>query len=295
MPSLLLAFRVRLRFLATVHFDVKPFRYRPRHRRLTELTRGHIIAQVYIGLMQNTRFKSGLLSTPNVVKSHDILVIGQQGRSNGAMPERSLAHLQWLTLEQASKRLGVHPTTLRRWADGGDVNVFVTPGGHRRFFPADLDRFVIEHQHSGVPARGAPAWTDHAIAQARENLREQRWLASYDETERESQRYLGRRLMGLVLQYIAHPSDNPELLAEARVIGVQHAQNALEKGRTLPDLLQAISFFRATLLEVVLQEAPQSGKGRCETNVHLLRRIERLVSEVQGGVVELYTGEGQRR
>ena len=211
------------------------------------------------------------------------------------MPERSLAHPQWLTLEQASKRLGVHPTTLRRWADEGAIHVFVTPGGHRRFVPSELDRFVVEHQHGGLPAQSEPGWTDHAIAQARENLREQRWLASYDETERETQRYLGRRLMGLVLQYIAHPNDNVELLAEARVIGVQHAQNAQRRGRSLPDLLQAISFFRTTLLEVVLQEAPQSGKGRCETNVHLLRRIERLVSEVQSGVVELYLGEGQRQ
>jgi len=210
------------------------------------------------------------------------------------MPERSLVHPQWLTLEQASTRLGVHPTTLRRWADEGAIHVFITPGGHRRFVPSDLDRFVIEHQHGGLTAKSEPAWADHAIAQARESLREQRWVASYDDSERESQRYLGRRLMGLVLQYIAHPSDNPELLAEARVIGVQHAQNALRRGRSLPDLLQAISFFRTTLLEVVLQESPRSGKGRCETNMHLLRRIERLVSEVQSGVVELYLGEGQR-
>ena len=211
------------------------------------------------------------------------------------MPERSLAHPQWLTLEQASKRLGIHPTTLRRWADEGAIHVFVTPGGHRRFVPSELDRFVVEHQHGGLPVSGEPGWTDHAIAQARENLREQRWLASYDEGERETQRYLGRRLMGLVLQYIAHPNDNLELLAEARVIGVQHAQNAQRRGRSLSDLLQAISFFRTTLLEVVLQEAPQSGKGRCDTNVHLLRRIERLVSEVQNGVVELYLGEGQKQ
>ena len=211
------------------------------------------------------------------------------------MPERSLVHPQWLTLEQASKRLGVHPTTRRRWADEGAIHVFITPGGHRRFIPSELDRFVVEHQHGGLPVKSEPAWTDHAIAQARENLREQRWLANYDENERETQRYLGRRLMGLVLQYIAHPNDNMELLAEARGIGVQHAQNALRRGRSLSELLQTISFFRTTLLEVVLQEAPRSGKGRCETNVHLLRRIERLVSEVQNGVLELYLGEDQRQ
>ena len=44
------------------------------------------------------------------------------------------AHDQiWLTLSEAAEQLGVHPTTLRRWADNGDIPVSVTPGGHRRF------------------------------------------------------------------------------------------------------------------------------------------------------------------
>lgn len=209
------------------------------------------------------------------------------------MPEHALVRPQWLTLEQASKRLGVHPTTLRRWADEGAIHVFVTPGGHRRFSPPELDRFVAEHHHGGVPARTEPNWAAHAIAQARQGVQEQRWLASYDETERESQRYLGRRLMGLVLQYIAQQGDNPELLSEARVIGIQHAQNAIRRGRSLQDLLQAVSFFRSTLLEVALQESPQSGRGGSDANLHLLRRIEQLVSEVQSGAVELYLGEGR--
>ncbi|HEV8654065.1 MAG TPA: helix-turn-helix domain-containing protein, partial [Candidatus Limnocylindria bacterium] len=39
----------------------------------------------------------------------------------------------WLTLGEASRILGVDPDTLRRWADNGKVEVFTTPGGHRRF------------------------------------------------------------------------------------------------------------------------------------------------------------------
>ena len=40
---------------------------------------------------------------------------------------------RWLTLSQAAQELGVHLTTLRRWADNGDIPVMLTPGGHRRF------------------------------------------------------------------------------------------------------------------------------------------------------------------
>jgi excisionase family DNA binding protein len=208
------------------------------------------------------------------------------------MAQQALLNPWWLTLDQASKRLGVHPTTLRRWANEGAIEVFVTPGGHRRFSSEALDRFAKEHQRTNLPAR-QPAWADHAIAHARENLREQRWVVGYDESERENQRYLGRRLMGLVLQFVAHPGEDPGLMAEARIIGVQHAQNAMKNGRTLQDLLNALSFFRVTLLEAVLLEIPRSGRIRTEADAHLLHRIERLVGEVQAGVVELYLGENK--
>ncbi|MGB9633088.1 MAG: MerR family transcriptional regulator, partial [Chloroflexaceae bacterium] len=45
----------------------------------------------------------------------------------------------YLSLSAASKLLGVHSTTLRRWADDGAVPVYVTPGGHRRFARKDIE------------------------------------------------------------------------------------------------------------------------------------------------------------
>jgi len=46
-----------------------------------------------------------------------------------------------LRLKAAAERLGVHPVTLRRWADDGRVPV-VRPGRERRFRTEDLDRFL---------------------------------------------------------------------------------------------------------------------------------------------------------
>jgi len=53
---------------------------------------------------------------------------------------------EWLSPKQAAEQLGVHITTLRRWADGGDISVMVTPGGHRRFALADIERFAEERR-----------------------------------------------------------------------------------------------------------------------------------------------------
>ena len=54
--------------------------------------------------------------------------------------------LEWLTLGQAAKYLGVAQSTIRKWTDSGRVPAFKTPGGHRRYRRRDLDSFL---EHSG--------------------------------------------------------------------------------------------------------------------------------------------------
>lgn len=48
----------------------------------------------------------------------------------------------WLPLGRASRLVGVDPDTLRRWADEGRVEVYHTPGGHRRFQRRSLERMI---------------------------------------------------------------------------------------------------------------------------------------------------------
>ncbi|MGH3061439.1 MAG: response regulator [Gaiellaceae bacterium] len=57
---------------------------------------------------------------------------------------------EWLTLGQAAAFLGAAQSTVRKWADGGQLPAFYTPGGHRRFRRGDLEAFLA------VP-RGGPA------------------------------------------------------------------------------------------------------------------------------------------
>lgn len=48
-----------------------------------------------------------------------------------------------LRLSDAAAIIGVHPETLRRWADAGKVRTFRTPGGQRRFYRADVENLLI--------------------------------------------------------------------------------------------------------------------------------------------------------
>ena len=57
----------------------------------------------------------------------------------GATPAAESA---WLTLGQASRRLGVTASTIRKWSDQGQLPVFYTPGGHRRFRERDVEAFI---------------------------------------------------------------------------------------------------------------------------------------------------------
>lgn len=205
------------------------------------------------------------------------------------IPNQASMADEWLTLEQASKRLGIHSSTLRRWANQGDVNVFLTPGGHRRFLLSDIEQFQRQHHHTRLPADPMSQWADHAIAQTQHDIHQQRWLAAYDEAERQAKRQLGRRLIGLLLQYVVRPDESPDLLMEARIIGEEHARSGVRYGQSLAELLTAIGFFRTTLLEVALLEIPGATTAQPQASSRLLRRIERLLGEVQTGIVELYT------
>ena len=47
--------------------------------------------------------------------------------------------MQLLTIAEASRELGVHQNTLRRWADAGLIPVTRLPSGYRRWSPEQIE------------------------------------------------------------------------------------------------------------------------------------------------------------
>ena len=128
---------------------------------------------------------------------------------------------QWLTLGQAAKRLNVHVGTMRRWADDGRVSVMVTPGGHRRFSAADLDRLTQSSTAGRMPRELGTSGTIKTLVQTRREVdlhRQDRWLVGLDDEVREQNRQLGQRLMGLILRHLSNDGGEADL-TEARDIG----------------------------------------------------------------------------
>ena len=194
---------------------------------------------------------------------------------------------QWLSLKEAARRLGVHPTTLRRWADAGQIHVWLTPGGHRRFAVADVVSFAEERQ------RASPAPEQHWANQALDHTRREiaahqhaHWLQAADDAERETQRQLGRRLMAMVFQYVSSESGE-ELLAQARLIGYEYADQNSRLGLLLTEALEAFLVFRDSLAEVALQLPEASSAGQ-ETHHRVLRRLNTILNTVQLAMVDRY-------
>jgi excisionase family DNA binding protein len=198
----------------------------------------------------------------------------------------------YLSLSQASQFLGVHSTTLRRWADAGAVPVFLTPGGHRRFAVADIE--ALAARKSVNEQALATSWVRRALAQARTELERvdepPDWLIRLDDNERAAWRQVSMRLMGIVLRYVSAHDNDEGLLEEARNIGTSYAQNAQRFGMSLTTALEAALFFRDTLIEAAMEMPERTGQAN-DVSVQLLRRISRVLNVVQLAVAAGYEDE----
>ena len=60
-----------------------------------------------------------------------------------------------LTVGQVAEIFDVHPNTVVDWANGGRLAYKRTPGGHRRFDPADVEKLRAETESKSSPATDA--------------------------------------------------------------------------------------------------------------------------------------------
>jgi excisionase family DNA binding protein len=197
---------------------------------------------------------------------------------------------KWLSLAEAAEWLGVHPTTLRRWADAGQIPALLTPGGHRRFVVAELEHFAREHRlhtTSGVEQR----WAEQALDRTRAQIASHagaHWLQPADEQARETQRVLGRRLLELVTAYLAAPDDaDDQALEPAQAIGREYADILRGAGLAVTDALEGFLFFRDGLVDVALQ-LPDVARQHAGQRLRLLRRINTVLNTVQLAMIDRY-------
>ena len=197
---------------------------------------------------------------------------------------------QWLSLNEAAKRLGVHPVTLRRWADDGQITIMLTPGGHRRFAVAEIERFSEDRQRERIVSGIEQMWADQVLDETRRQITTQAnapWMSNFSDQQRQRKRLLGRQLLDITLQYIRLKEGGEDLLERARAIGREHALDGLQTGLPLVEALRIILFFRDMMYKVAL-DLPEVAHVNAEVNARLLRRIGALLATVELAVAETY-------
>jgi excisionase family DNA binding protein len=206
--------------------------------------------------------------------------------------EMSEEQKEWLSLSQASALLGVHPTTLRRWADSGNIPCLRTPGGHRRFRTADIAAWTQGTQATALALQSetliqsAVGYTRQEMARKQVSL--EPWYTAFNrEEDRQQMRDTGRRLFGLAIQYMSRTRDHEPVLQEGRRIGEFYGQQSAENRISLVDTVRALFFFRESLLRAARPGQVHPGQYDAE-DVRIHRQLRHFMDEVMYACLTSY-------
>lgn len=191
---------------------------------------------------------------------------------------------EWLSLSAASELIGVHPATLRAWANQGRVTSQRTAGGHRRFRKSDLTRWSTRQREV---APGIDMLIHSALGRVRLTMdgAEMPWLDRLDAAHRAAHRDLGRRLM---IDLAAALNESPESAAAARALGIDYAHLSQAQGLPLTQTVEAFLFFRDTVVDSLIQMASYTELPNSPDWLMLSRRLNVFTNTVLLSLIETY-------
>jgi excisionase family DNA binding protein len=73
---------------------------------------------------------------------------------------------EWLSLREAAELLGMHPATVRLWADRNELPSRRTNGGHRRFRRSDIEAH-LRHDAERKPSPAAQLLVQSVLGRVR--------------------------------------------------------------------------------------------------------------------------------
>ena len=163
---------------------------------------------------------------------------------------------EWLSLSDAAKLLGVHPSTVRLWSDKGALPVHKTQGGHRRYKRGEILLWAESTSRSKEEAVEPEGMMQEVVKNVRMQISEGRleaesWYQKLDEQARVQYRMSARSLFQGLMTYMA--TNGREAAAESYAIGYEYASRARRYNLSYVDAAKAFLFFRDTLVESVIK------------------------------------------
>ncbi|HSO13809.1 MAG TPA: helix-turn-helix domain-containing protein [Anaerolineales bacterium] len=163
---------------------------------------------------------------------------------------------EWLSLSDAAKLLGVHPSTVRLWSDKGALPVHKTQGGHRRYKRGEILLWAESNSKFRNEAIEPEGMMQEVVKNVRMQISEGRlqaesWYQLLDEEARVQYRMSARSLFQGLMNYVA--TNGEEAATEAYAIGYEYASRARRYNLSYVDAAKAFLFFRDTLIESVVK------------------------------------------
>lgn len=197
---------------------------------------------------------------------------------------------RWLALHQAAQLLGVNESTLRHWANQGKLRTFRTPGGHRRF--AEDDLWGLIRQATTPSPKGGIPFSQVALNRIRRRLGRGQvmsspWEQVFNNNAKERMRELGRRLLGLLSDYLTRRRSRSQVLEEARQMGHRYGQEFIADGVSLKNALEGFFFFRNSLENTAASLAREE-EASPERHLEIWQQLSRFMDQVLLAIVEVY-------
>ena len=199
----------------------------------------------------------------------------------------------WVSLRRAAEILGVHPATVRNWADKGDITSRRTPGGHRRFLKSDLMQYA-QSQGELQPIE-VQVIIQNALGQTRMEIGDGRlndvpWYAAMSEATREAMRVQGRELLEALREYLASGSPD-EKLSDAIRMGNVYATVLSNDGLTRPQAMRGFFYFSEFIVNSILTWSEITPPRSAPEWVSLLRHVNNFMNAMLLSMLEYYEEE----
>lgn len=196
---------------------------------------------------------------------------------------------EWLNLSEAAEVLGVHPSTVRLWADKGELPAHRTPGKHRRFRRAEVEAWAAAR-------REARAYAGQMIVQntlgrtrmqmAEGQLSNTPWYPRLDDQRKREFRELSRKLLAGLMAYLNE--ENEAALNEAKGFGEEYQRLGRQAGLSLSDTIHLFLFFRDFLYDSVVDVYQASGQRAPREWARMHREVTGYTNAVLIALVEAH-------
>ena len=196
----------------------------------------------------------------------------------------------WISIGEASRIIGVTEVTLRQWSDNGFIKVFITPGGHRRYNIEEVQAFVRSHENKIGSQEIADIIGRDNTSHKEVGLNTIKSFPNYKNFSPEIIKelgMLGKRMLGMVSDYVKNPDEYEKLLAVAEEIGADHGRVLMKAELSMPNAVLSFVAHRSLIISTIMEILDHRNVAM-EDVTDAVPHIDNLLNQALTSMVKYY-------